>query len=341
MGKIKRVIFLVVILFLLNACEEGFDKERYLASQDTFSSLDDDREPFDSSLSSNGRGEEQIPTRRSRNDRRPTPVETPPSRLARLDMNMVAIGDSITVGFNATGFGESGRRYSWSTGQSLAGSTGSHLNRIKSLARQVGRDLNISAINLADVGAEAIDTQETPIGHQALQAMQHAPEYVTMMIGDNDVCNTNLSLSSFRSAFKNRIEEALATLTSGSRTPQIVLVTSIPNPRSIKATQPSGFSFDGLKCRASWELLCSNMQRMAADRFDAYWRAANEALEQASQRAGETVVFDNRAIASETIRANHVSNSDCFHPSVAGQNLISTTTWNVVQSRIENLLRSP
>ena len=59
------------------------------------------------------------------------------------------------------------------------------------------------------------------------------------------------------------------------------------------------------------------------------WRQANEAISHMARAYPLNVVADSR-LATTRFDASHVSRIDCFHPSVAGQNLFAEKTWQLV-----------
>lgn len=343
--KITKSIFLLFIIGALTACEQGFDRKKYEqeffskeASGDFTGSQEQNFFSEDDFFESTDFGEQQILNPLDEEDQNQS---VSPEDLPQKNITMVTIGDSISDGFNAKGFGAHDSRYNWSSGEALTGTSGSHLYKIKTLATQIKRQISIRAYNYAAVGAEAIDTDDPPLSQQVTQALPRKADYVTIMIGANDICQTKLPLSTFKNLFQQRIESALQRFVGDQDPPELIYVSSIPNPRKLKSTQPSGFSFEGLKCRAAWEYACPNMQKRSAAAFDSYWKAANDVLESTSKRIGGPVIFDDMAVADASFSRSDVSSTDCFHPSVSGQRKISTTSWKAVSPYVEKMLRAP
>lgn len=269
------------------------------------------------------------------------PSDADPRKLPSLDLLVVAVGDSISRSFNAAGVGDD-PRYSWSTGENLISPSGSHLYRLRQLADGIGRKVSLSAVNVAAVGAEVIDDREPPLFQQAREAVTYRPDYVTVLIGANDLCNTELPLDQFASVFRQRAQSALDVLRDGASPAKLVLVSSIPNPRFLKNVKKSGIgSFEEVQCMAAWKLYCGNMENLPPETFDAYWNAANRGLADVVTASGGAFVFDQYAVAQSAFQASEVSDIDCFHPSESGQRKIAEVLWKVAEPYLEKILRTP
>ena len=96
----------------------------------------------------------------------------------RKDYIMVALGDSITNAMNASGIGDQ-PQYSWSTGNHPRKIVNSHFLRIK---KQLDR--KIIGHNFSVSGAMAHELKE-----QVAKTIPLKPDYVTLLIGANDVCS--------------------------------------------------------------------------------------------------------------------------------------------------------
>ena len=56
-------------------------------------------------------------------------------------------------------------------------------------------------------------------------------------------------------------------------------------------------------------------------------RAANEDLNLVAAKHPDHVLY-NPTLAEYPFERAHLSNVDCFHPNITGQNLLSKETWN-------------
>ena len=255
---------------------------------------------------------------------------TPVFNTSPLDFTMVSMGDSITLGFDAVDPLEN-PGLSWVSGQELTGSDGSHFNRLQDLAALYQRPLTLHSYTVAVTGAEAI----SDLQGQATQAATHNPDYVTVLIGANDICNTTMDAATFEPEFEIKVYQALLTLTQSAKPPQLIFVSSIPNVAHLMEVPAMA---DSMACQAAWQVACPNMVDLTTTQFHDLWSAANTALNNASINAGDSVVFDDFAVADSSFEDADVT-FDCFHPTVQGQRKLADTTWRAVQSRLEQRMR--
>src|SRR5215211_7282036 len=121
------------------------------------------------------------------------------SAKVQLPHRMAAVGDSITtatdVGWCCVNPSGGNPQYSWSTGTDPA--VYSHYQR---LAAEPGR-ATASALNAAVPGADSSD-----LAGQLGQAAAYGADYVTVLIGGNDVCWNPTPVDVFR----QRVQSAFA-----------------------------------------------------------------------------------------------------------------------------------
>ena len=134
-----------------------------------------------------------------------------------------AIGDSITRATNACCYYGDHPSHSWSTGYNPFGPVNSHYERL------IARNPAIwgNAYNDARAGAKMRDADD-----QATLAVSQGAQYVTILMGANDVCtssrSTMTSVANFRSQFQAAMQ-ILATEMPDRR----IFVASIPNIRRL------------------------------------------------------------------------------------------------------------
>jgi len=228
-----------------------------------------------------------------------------------------AVGDSISAGFNADRL-LNNRDLSWTTGDSSTRRVNSHYFRL----RELHPDLTIRGINEAIAGSVAADL----VG-QTQRLMRNQVDYVTIMIGANDVCTWEEAdyVEKMR-VFQNHVVFAVQSILTANANTRIVLV-QIPDVYRIWELGSTR------SCQTKWNLfgMCKPLlgeSRSAADReaFRARWRAANNTLANIAAMFPDRVLFDD-SLGATPFEWEHVSRLDCFHPSIAGQNLISELTW--------------
>lgn len=233
--------------------------------------------------------------------------------------SIAAIGDSITQAANASPplIGPSNPQHSWSTGTAADGVT-SHYERIfERNAAVAGRNFNdsVSGARMRDAPA------------QAARAVQQGAEYVTVLMGGNDVCasskETMTSLAAFESAFRQAMD---------------ILVTGLPGTKIYVVSVPDVYQLwnvhrSNLLALAVWDSfkICQSMlapSNTEADRQQVRTRNMdyNAVLkrvcgEYPNCRHDGGRVFDYRFTPAD------VSTVDYFHPSVTGQQNLAEISW--------------
>ena len=229
---------------------------------------------------------------------------------------MGALGDSITMGFNS-GAPLNQPQSSWSTGTRSSDGVTSHRERLEAMGYAV------FARNVARSGAKAV---EMP-GQLATLLRWATPDYVTLLIGANDVCDWSEDHLRELGSFRKNVATTLATLIKHNPDVRVVLV---PIPDMLNLWEVGL----GSRCEKRWNRIpmCTNLlgRRVTPEQRSAFVSRLADANDTLASLAAE---FSNnvRFIASaETVdfERQHVSRLDCFHPSLAGQKLISDTTWN-------------
>lgn len=229
---------------------------------------------------------------------------------------MGAIGDSVTSAVNSTDWG-SQLQSSWSTGYDAEGVVDSHYLK---LTRKF--DTDIGSKNVARGGATATSLQE-----QVSELIPFNPDYVTMMIGGNDVCTWSRDYDRQLFAFEARVNAAVTRLIEHNDDIKILLV-PIPNLISLWRLGRER------NCQWLWDIsgFCSDLlsdDRSDRDRlaFEQRLELANAALMSVADSHPDHIRFDP-SIGAREFEWEHVSPRDCFHPSGPGQSMISDLTWD-------------
>ncbi len=228
-----------------------------------------------------------------------------------------AIGDSITAGFNAEKFSDN-RGYSWSTGDKDEEKVDSHYFRVK----ENNQTKKIVTKNMAFVGAEAKDLLLQTRGLKNIH-----PNYVTVLIGANDVCHWQEDHAQELKGFKSDVG---ATIREVIKMKPDVKITLLPIP-NFKKLYELGKSHG---CQQRWNLIsmCSPLLSQSVteekrEKFYERWEDANDSLREVASEFDQNVLFieDLKNYAFEW---EHISPKDCFHPSVEGQNQIAELAWD-------------
>lgn len=216
-------------------------------------------------------------------------------------LKMASLGDSVTVGVNATSLGNH-PNLNWSTGTDIQ----SHRKKLEEEGYQV------EAVNAAVSGALSSDLL------YQVHNLPFVPDYVTIMIGANDVCR------GFLVDTVGNIRAAVETLKETNPEVRILIV---PIPKLISLYEAG---VDSKSCRFKWWLfnICPTFLGSLTDEL----RAANQAKVDAINDALVEVAADfgakyNRNIGDANIGPDDIGDVDCFHPSITGQQLISDLTY--------------
>ena len=235
---------------------------------------------------------------------------------------MAATGDSITTGFN-TGWlpFTDNPAGSWATGSDTR--VASHRQRIAALAPSS----KLTAYNDARSGARMSD-----LNRQMTVAVTQNAQYVTVLMGANDVCTSSEGSMTSVATFTSQFTAAMETITSGAPS-AVVYVVSIPDVHRLWEVYKDSFvartvwdTFD--VCQSMLANPASTLQADIDRRARVSQRNAelNAALESVCA-AYRQCVFDGYAVFGTAFTRSDVSSRDYFHPSIAGQAKLAAVSW--------------
>jgi lysophospholipase L1-like esterase len=237
--------------------------------------------------------------------------------------SMASTGDSITRAYN-TGFFPylDNPSASWSTGTNS--SVVSHYTRLGKLDPAIVGH----AFNDAKSGARMVDLY----GQLTTVAGRHV-DYVTVLMGGNDVCQPTEAQMTSVADFKAQFRKAMATITSLSPATKVFVV-SIPNVYNLWSTLKD----DGL-ARFVWGLfrVCQAMLANPLSTAPADVERRSRVLTR--EIAFNTVLrrvcaayrqcrFDGNAVFNVAFTASDITARDFFHPSTAGQKKLAAVSWS-------------
>ena len=134
--------------------------------------------------------------------------------------SMAAIGDSITRATDVCCWYGDHPRHSWSTGGAPLDGIRSHYERLRTLQPAItGHNYND-----ARAGARMRDAPA-----QAQTAVTQQAEYVTILMGANDVCTSSPSTMTSVEDFRAQFTQTMQVLSAGLPAGSLVFVSSIPN----------------------------------------------------------------------------------------------------------------
>lgn len=233
---------------------------------------------------------------------------------------VASIGDSITTAFDAKWI-LNNRPLNWATGYDKKGRVKSHYSR---LVDALGSQRAVTYANYAVPGAQ-IDQ----VKNQITKLLKDHPkvDYLTLAVGGNDVCSWP----------KSDHQESLRDYADGIRSIIAKAHDANPNIKIVLSPVPDlNRLYDvgvAKHCSFKWKLfpICTDLLRSKTqeqrDAFRIRVTNANAALAQIARENAGVVTF-NDAMGTYQFEPEHLSGIDCFHPSVAGQQLISDLNWS-------------
>jgi lysophospholipase L1-like esterase len=230
--------------------------------------------------------------------------------------SMAALGDSITRAHSACCRSGDQPELSWSTGSSAAEGINSHYRRLLKL--RPGGSRNNDAVS----GATAAD-----LPAQARTAASQRAEYVTILIGANDLCASSPATMTSVEEFEGHVMSALATL--DERLPQSrVFLSSIPDLYHLWAVLHGNPSASEKWAGSN---ICQSMlsrSNTEADRQIVVHRQQvfNSVLARSCSRF-RNCRWDGGAVYGYRFSAEDVSTLDYFHPGIRGQEALAELTW--------------
>ncbi|GAA3235782.1 SGNH/GDSL hydrolase family protein [Streptomyces thermocoprophilus] len=234
----------------------------------------------------------------------------------------MAVGDSITRGFDACSVLSDCPEVSWATGTSTA---------VDSLAvRLLGRARAAThSWNYAVTGARMAD-----LPGQMRQAAARDPQLVTVMAGANDACRRSVTQMTAVADFKAQFEEAMRTLRVGAPKAQ-VYVASVPNLKRLwsqgrtsalgKQIWKLGICPSMLADADALDAAANRRRETVQERVEAY----NKVLEEVCAK-DRYCRFDGGAVHAYQFGTDQLSHWDWFHPSTDGQARLAEIAYRTV-----------
>jgi lysophospholipase L1-like esterase len=243
------------------------------------------------------------------------------SAQAAYPNSIASTGDSITRAFNDCWFPYVDcPSASWTTGTSSY----SHYRRIQAVNPAIaGR-----TFNHATTGADMADLQG-----QVQGVIGRGAEYVTVLMGANDVCASSEAGMTPVDVFAGQFSSALSSLMTALPTTR-VFVSSIPDVHQLFTL----YRFH-LGANSVWAIagICQSMlaNPWSSSSADVARRARvrqrnidyNTVLGQVCAMHTRCR-FDNNAVFNTPFTRSDVTSRDYFHPSVNGQSKLAAITWN-------------
>ena len=229
---------------------------------------------------------------------------------------MGALGDSISAGFNSYRLGDN-RSVSWSTGTDPQPAVESHA---KKMAELLGRP--IETHNEAYAGATSAE-----LSRETTRLLRYKPDYVTVLIGANDICNWTGDYDKELAAFNDRLTNAVDRLVTANGNVRIVM----PSLPDMMYVYNMGMA-NG--CGALWNSVgvCKALfssARTPQERIDFGKRFVklNSIIKDVAGHYPANAVYKPEVVNYRFPR-EFLSAIDCFHPSILGHNKIAELTFD-------------
>jgi lysophospholipase L1-like esterase len=228
------------------------------------------------------------------------------------------MGDSITRAFDATRPLDN-PKLSWSTGDDIFSRVESHLVRIREM-----HGIKVLGYNVARSGGKAVE-----MPGQAKKLARHKPNYVTMLIGANDLCDWSANADADIELLEKNVRKAIDVLIE-SNPNVLIAISPVPDMHNLWEIG------SGNRCQKKWDLLkicprllSSKSTTAARDIFKSQWADVNQTYERIAADFPKNVRYAAEG-ANVKFEPKHISTLDCFHPSITGQNLLSEIVWDAV-----------
>ncbi|MBA3348649.1 MAG: hypothetical protein H0T13_08830 [Actinobacteria bacterium] len=181
--------------------------------------------------------------------------------------------------------------------------------------------------NHATTGADMAD-----LNGQMAAAVSRGTEYVTVLMGANDVCASSESGMTPVATFGAQFEQALVTFTTG-RPGARIFVSSIPDIHQLfsvyrwDVAANSVWAIAGI-CQSMVAYPFSNLPWDVARRASVRQRNIDYSTQLAQVSAFYTTCrFDGNAVFNTAFVRPDITTRDYFHPSVNGQAKLAAATW--------------
>jgi lysophospholipase L1-like esterase len=248
-----------------------------------------------------------------------TPLQGRAATSLSLPNSIAASGDSITRAFDVTSscFLQDCPQDSWSTGDNPA--VASHYLRLLALNPGIAGH----QLNFAKTGAKVAD-----LPRQLYLAGYYHADYVTVLIGANDLCTSSAATMTPTNTFAQQFYTALAYYFALNPNGH-VFVSSIPDLLQLWTILHTSTAAVN-----TWTLfnICQSMlarNNTDADRQKVVDQEAadNYVLGAFCQTFFANCRWDGYAAYNARFPASEASTIDYFHPNVAGQADLAATTW--------------
>ena len=151
-----------------------------------------------------------------------------------------------------------------------------------------------------------------------IHLLDHIWQLLTILIGNNDACH-GTDMVQFEADYRSVMDQLTAQLPDT----KILMVSTPDIARLRNIIGRSGF------CQFVWENynVCLELLQEGSDveKFKQYVIDMNNIIEDIADDYGDNVKFVN--VYYYPFASEDISNLDCFHPSLRGQRILASLTW--------------
>jgi lysophospholipase L1-like esterase len=286
-----------------------------------------------------------------------------------LPKTMISIGDSITAGavaglsrsqfynpFQLLGLlgslGEMAitwnaydaiqdRHLSWATGLDSNFSVRSHAHRLAYLHAKNGSTLQAGSVSWSGDNSFHLESQvSAALNWNKTRGPAQGPDYVTILIGANDICANEVAHMSEDRDFYNNVDTAVSRIVEAN--PQAkILISALPDVNSLSAVAKRSRLmgvYPYQRCEDFWRKvnLCRTLtglqegsldQHIVGEKVLGINRMLSEISERVNSQTQTLSVIYSPTTYEQKFSDNDIS-IDCFHPNQRGQNMLSNATWS-------------
>jgi lysophospholipase L1-like esterase len=250
----------------------------------------------------------------------PSATASAQTATTKLPNSIAAIGDSVTQAADVCCWYGDHPANSWSTGNASWDGVSSHYERI----RRANPTITGRSYNDAVSGAKMSDA-----AGQAASAVGQGADYVTILMGANDLCTPTVESMTPIDTFRTLVQQALAALHAGLPRRSHVFVSSIPD-----VYQLWNIYHTDSTAQFVWDVanICQSLlspDRTEAQRGQVRERniAFNAVLQEECARYSRCK-FDDNAVFEYQFTRSDVTTLDYFHPNLTGQSRLAALTWS-------------
>jgi lysophospholipase L1-like esterase len=235
--------------------------------------------------------------------------------------SIAAIGDSITSGACTDSSCADRPANSWSTGANPT--VNSHRRRLDAILKKIKGSSPVRAYNFATSGHITM----ADLAGQAQQAVAVRAEYVTIELGENDLCGTTTP-----NTFRAQLQQGLTVLSKGLPGTKILLLSIEDLTRHWQILQTDPKAATAFKAGASIDcgLARGLISPTLLNRIRKRTTTLNQILADVCSQH-PLCLYDAGTYYRLPLKAAYFSPADYQHLSLAGQHALAAAEWKAAQ----------